>query len=226
MNTYSLDLEASSSQYADRADTTSLSITGDLTIEAWVKPESAAQFSVFSKFKSVGNLKSYEFSVVPTSTLRLNISANGADETEVLSTGTVSTGVWTHVAVSYDASAGTCEFYINGVWNSQGTSLPTSINDNASRPTLGARAEDGNLYFDGLIDEVRVWNDIRIDTEILANYNTELVGSESGLVGYWKLNNDYTDETANANDLTASGSPVFSTDVPFTEAVGFIFISS
>ncbi len=39
-NTHSLDLELSSSQYASRADTASLSITGDITIEGWIKLES------------------------------------------------------------------------------------------------------------------------------------------------------------------------------------------
>jgi len=70
-------------------------------------------------------------------------------------------------------------------------------------------------FFDGLIDEVRVWNDIRSDAEVDDNKLTELVGNEAGLAGYWKLNNDYLDETSNNNDLTAVAAPVFSTDVPF-----------
>ena len=38
-NRYSLDLELSSSQYAYVADNPELSITGDITIEAWIKLE-------------------------------------------------------------------------------------------------------------------------------------------------------------------------------------------
>lgn len=40
----------------------------------------------------------------------------------------------------------------------------------------------------GLIDEVRVWNYRRSETDILANNGCELLGSETGLVGYWPLN--------------------------------------
>jgi hypothetical protein len=68
---------------------------------------------------------------------------------------------------------------------------------------------------DGLMDEVRVWNDVRTAQEISDNYEKEISGGSANLQGYWKLNNNYTDETSNGNDLTASGSPVFSTDVPF-----------
>lgn len=46
---------------------------------------------------------------------------------------------------------------------------------------------------------------------------------KSKLVGYWKLNNDYTD-SAKSSDLTAANSPVFSVDVPFVgETASFLF---
>lgn len=40
----------------------------------------------------------------------------------------------------------------------------------------------------GLIDEVRLWNYPRSDADILANNSCELLGTESGLVGYWPMN--------------------------------------
>jgi hypothetical protein len=63
----------------------------------------------------------------------------------------------------------------------------------------------------------RVWSDIRSEAEIQTNYQRELAGNEDNLVAYWKLNNNYLDETTNDNDLTASGSPVFSDNVPFAD---------
>ena len=41
--------------------------------------------------------------------------------------------------------------------------------------------------FHGLIDEVRVWNIVRTESEIRANMNRTLQGDEPGLVGYWRL---------------------------------------
>ena len=41
-NTHSLDLELSSSQYAYVADNADVSVTGDISIEAWIKLEQKA----------------------------------------------------------------------------------------------------------------------------------------------------------------------------------------
>ena len=64
-NTYSLDLELSSSQYATAADSASLSITGDISLEAFVKLESlpavGASEVFISKWNQNGNLRSYTF---------------------------------------------------------------------------------------------------------------------------------------------------------------------
>jgi len=43
-------------------------------------------------------------------------------------------------------------------------------------------------FYTGSIDDVRVRNVIRAQTEIQDNMNTELLGSETGLVAYYPLN--------------------------------------
>jgi hypothetical protein len=81
----------------------------------------------------------------------------------------------------------------------------------ASFNAAGA-AED---FFDGLIDDVRLWSDIRTDSEIAANRLYQLAGSEGNLAAYWQLNNAATDMTTGANTLTLVNTPVYSTTVPF-----------
>jgi len=213
-NTHSLDLEASSSQYASITDAsqTGLDITGDITIEAWIKLESdSSSYSIVSK--QDGSENGYALTYQGGSNDRFVFGVSGTNK---LSYTTLSTETWYHIASVYDASAGTNDIYVNGVALTRMTGLPTSITDTTADFKFGKSTYDG--YFDGLIDEVRVWNDIRTVTEIADNYERELVGNEANLQGYWRLNNNYLDETSNNNDLTASGSPVFSTDVPFTTA--------
>jgi len=43
-------------------------------------------------------------------------------------------------------------------------------------------------YFDGQIDEVRIWNTARTEQEITDNMNHQLTGSETGLVSYYNFN--------------------------------------
>ena len=69
-----------------------------------------------------------------------------------------------------------------------------------------------------MIDEVRVLNDVRSATEIRADLKAMSV-TNANLVGEWLFNGDYLDQTANNNDLTSSGSPIFSPD-PAIDAEG------
>lgn len=223
-NIYSTDLEKSSSQYWSVADTASLSITGDMTLEMWVKLESAPSNSTYClarKYAEGGNNRSYMFRYQDTGgtkrfEFRQSTSGTGASTSVITYNYTLSTATWTHLAFAYDASAGEIEVFINGVSNGTATGVRTSVYDGTAPFEIGGNSSDGD-YFDGLIKDVRVWNDIRTGTEINDNKsNCDLSVSEAGLVSWWKFENDGTDATSNGNDLTNNNSATFSTDVPYT----------
>lgn len=235
-NTHSLDLELSSSQYAARTDTTSLSITGDITVEAWINLEqlpstAGTSFVIASKWDDNPTTQKewvlYISSSGNTVFFGFNNFGSFASCDTALSGGDV--GAWKHIAVSVDVSVPSFEFYFNGSLQSDtvGASSATSIRDGNSRTAIGAQHTSTTpiLFFDGKIDEVRIWNDIRTSGEILANYKKQLVGNESNLVANWRFNNSYTDLTSNANDLTAYNTPTFSTSVPFIGDTGSLFFS-
>ena len=237
-NTHSIDLELSSSQYLSITDAaqTGLDITTDFSVEAWIKLEqlpsvSGTIFTIVSKDDgSATNGRGYIMFIntddklyldwIKSSTANLNRRVSDA---VIVSSGEV--GTWIHVAGTADISVPSGVLYKDGssVASTQAFSQSTTIEANAEDFYIGAWTNNTGVYrfFDGLIDEVRIWNDIRTATEILDNYQTELVGDEANLQGYWKLNNSLLDETANNNDLTNNNSAVFSTDVPF---VGATFI--
>ena len=226
-NTHSLDLELDSSRYAYAGDSVSLSITGDFTFEAWVKfestPGAGGWYHILAKDSGLADTnRSYSWVLRNDTGLKMFAyvfnSAGNPDARYWAWTPT--TGVWYHIAVTCDISqavATELEFFVDGVSQGNGTASSdvgvTAINDSTVNFTIGAR--NNGLYFDGCIDEVRVWNDIRSVAEILANKDRELTGGEANLAAYWKLNNSYLDATANGNTLTAVNSPVFSTDIPF-----------
>lgn len=67
-------------------------------------------------------------------------------------------------------------------------------------------ATPGNATADVIIDEVRIWTDVRPDAELLATHQRELNPTEvadTNLVGYWKMNdarwNTVLDISKNAN---------------------------
>ena len=109
-------------------------------------------------------------------------------------------GVWTHLAGTYDGSF--VRLFVNG----------ELVDSSAYSADIGAGDAGFYLggitynYYDGLIDEVRLWNVTRTGAEIQAQMDATLVGDESGLAGYWPLDsagegNVAIDMTANHNDL-------------------------
>lgn len=128
-------------------------------------------------------------------------------------------GVWRHVAVTIDVSAQAFTFYIDGVAKADTVTVSnaSSIYDCTDDFQVGANYTETTGYFDGQIDDLRFWDDIRTGAEVLANKDKELVGNETNLIGYWKLNNNYTDD-AKSSDLTGVNTPVFTTDIAFGAA--------
>ena len=214
----SIDLERSSTQYLYRADSASFDVDS-LTLEIWVKLEtnSLGQTFISKNGSLVGGTFAWYFQVKSDNKVEFVYSRDGSNFEVITSTTGLGTGTWYHVACSFNAGTGEEKMYINA--NNEVTEGATSggIFDNDLDLTVGAKSA-GADSLDGLIDEVRIWNTVRTGTEITDNYNVQLVGNESGLVAYYKFGDNLNDTTANALHLTASGTPAYSTDVPFSQA--------
>lgn len=150
--------------------------------------------------------------------LRLSLSSNGTNSETLAQVASLTTGAWQDIAVSWEASSKTASFYLNGVLLGTRTGALGSISDNASQFFIGTYkngAGTATAFYNGLIDEVRVFNTTRSTGDIQANLSMQINPATIGLAAYYQLNGDLLDETANSNDLTGSGGPTFSNDVPF-----------
>ncbi|NLA25249.1 MAG: T9SS type A sorting domain-containing protein [Bacteroidales bacterium] len=139
---------------------------------------------------------------------------------------------WYHIAGVYDGA--TISIYINGVLQNS-MALTGNINPSngvalnfADNPTWSGR------FFDGRIDEVRIWNIGRTAEEILENMGTEIDPETPGLIGYWDFNegtgntlNDLTENENNGFCLNMNPEPVWVDGfVPATTDIGVIGIAS
>jgi hypothetical protein len=111
---------------------------------------------------------------------------------------------WIHFAMVYDQTAVT--LYVNGVYMAgvQGSQkMPAGGGMLATaRTMLTIGGNPRGAYFNGAIDEFRMWNIARSQADIMATMGTKLVGNEDGLVGYWKFD-DGTGTTAKDSVTTA-----------------------
>lgn len=157
--------------------------------------------------------------------LRLQLSADGTAVTTFSKTVPIATDIWQHVGVSFDsattgdASKCSAEFFYNGVSLGETITTTQTIDDNASEFFIGTY-KDGTgtvgSFYNGYIDEARVFSQTMAATDFIAGMSSQILTTLPGLNAYYKFNGDVTDATANANNLTASGSPTYVTNVPFS----------
>jgi hypothetical protein len=112
-------------------------------------------------------------------------------------------GKWHHVAHVFGASVGGQQIYVDGQLVATGSKTQSDFGSQ-DKIVVGYSADSG--YFKGEIDEVRVWNVAKTQSQIQANLSQKLTGNEQGLIGYWNLKensgNTVYDLTANKNNGT------------------------
>ena len=121
---------------------------------------------------------------------------NNGTSTSVTSSANLPLNTWTHIAANYNGSS--LNVFVNGTLT--GTLSNSSSISGEDAWYLG-RAADGSSYFPGTVDEVRIWNVARSQSEINDNKNTT-ISTTTGLVGYYKLDED---SGSTAADATGNG---------------------
>ncbi|MBB3207905.1 CSLREA domain-containing protein, partial [Rhodopirellula rubra] len=182
-----------------------LTMSNTMTMEAWVRPDASANTDRMILNKE----GEYEMSVDADGSIKWAFANSDPGWAWHDTNYTLTDGEWAHVAVSYNN--GTVSTYVNGelveVYEGSGT-----IGD--SHPTLnelhiGGRGNNPTgQYFQGGIDDVRVWNVVRSQAEIRDGIDTPPTGSETGLVGYYQFNGSGTtvvDASGDGNHGTLGG---------------------
>ncbi|MDH3976768.1 MAG: fibronectin type III domain-containing protein, partial [Deltaproteobacteria bacterium] len=125
---------------------------------------------------------------------RLTFTMHGAaGYSEVYGTKDLIDGQWHHVAVVYSGSnfINGVSLYIDGVAELLTVDTDTlngsSILNDAPLTVGTITNNPANIAFNGLIDEVRVWNVARTAQELFDNINVDLNGIGSGLVAEWRF---------------------------------------
>jgi len=126
----------------------------------------------------------------------------------------IQTNTWYHIAVTA-VDGGATLLYVNGV------QVLSFTNDGegswGTQFTVGDLRPDRLIPFGGLVDEIRVWSVVRTAGEILNNINVPVDPSSTGLVGYWKLDENVGptmyDSAGTQQNGTLSGGSIVSSDL-------------
>lgn len=220
-NSHSIDLEKGSSQYLSISDgSIDLQEGANMTWSFWLNPESLAEDDmIMSKRVTSGDQRSFRFTIpADTSAMIIQLSVDGAAETaSTTATGIISTGSWQHFCITFDgtqSSGNRLKIYKNGASFSLTDNAPSTVFASSADLLLGTT--DGIAFFyDGLMDDVRIYARTLTSAEAGDLYNNFCVGATS-LRAWWEFNNATTDSSGNGYTLTNNNSATFSTDVPFS----------
>ncbi len=148
-------------------DANSLDLTSTMTLSAWVKPHAIAGRWQTPIWKEDGASGTYALSADrPTSSLP-SVGARSSSGWQIADgTSPLTNNEWAHLAGTWDGQA--LKLYINGALVS--TQAATS-NALTSTGVLRIGAMPGGQYFDGLIDEVRVYNRALSQQEVETDKN-------------------------------------------------------
>ena len=165
----------------------------NITIEAWIKPSSNTAYA-----QIVGNIhdtvveeSGYGLMLDGSNGLLFAVktaSSLGSNMEYLPSGGGITLNMWHHVAATYDGI--TKRIYINGrevaaSTNGSGTIHYTPINN----IRIGRYEDDDEYYnYQGELDEVRIWNDVRTTQEIREFMFTSISSDFVNLVTYYQFN--------------------------------------
>lgn len=157
-NTKSFALTQASRQYIAVPDSPSLSITGAMTVAAWIRPtiDSTLQQGIVEKWDEPGATNGYMFRLDANENLDFSIGNAAGMNGVSTAPRAVPLNVWTHVAGVYSQTAGTITNYVNAAADpSVGTGIAAPTNGSYQ---LQIGGDHGANAFHGNLDEVRLYN--------------------------------------------------------------------
>jgi hypothetical protein len=190
--------------------------SSDFSIAFWTKPINGG--TPVSKYHNLNAPNSNFFIQIDGSNGSGVISGEG---TNTVGFAIPELNTWTHISAVFNAS-GNVSIFVNGTLQSTGNlNLNSSI---SSVPmTFGRLNGPFPGYYDGLTDDVHIWNTALTQSQIQQYMNCPPTGNEPGLVGYWDFEEGTgttaTDLSANGNDGTINGA-AYSTDTPEQVCLG------
>ena len=161
--------------YVDCGNAASLNITENLTVEAWVKQaDNGKENCIIKKASSFSSNHAYWLESgypVGNGVLFTIMGGSPPERSDASVMSGVTPGVWHHFVGTYQfVTDGTSimKIYVDGVLKDTNSTARGPIYISNQEVRIGAGVE---YPFQGLIDEVRIYNRVLTPTEILQHYN-------------------------------------------------------
>ena len=194
-----------------------IDLTGGYTLEGWFKTSAQAEQTLFAAVDPSDD--SHRVKVKMTQEGKVVAAHYG---TVITSEAPYNDELWHHYAITCDNEV--LALYVDG--DPVGTMAVTEAVPDLSEPVIGRSSPEGaEEYFNGLLDEIRLWDQARTYEQIGGTRNQTLEGDEYGLMHYWRLNDGTGDLATDAVGLvtgTVYGAQ-WAMDIPLNETFVHFF---
>ncbi len=199
--------------------------TGSFSLEAWVLQQTspASEATIMSKADAKsGNRRGYQLTINSSNLPNLTwYNASGTAVLNITSAHPITNNKWYHIAATYNGS--TAKLYVDGLEVASGTT-GTAPSNGTEKFMIGAMYDSDDAcsgatkYFNGYIDEVRLWDVALSPTQLREMMNQEIQNTGgnvrglvipknisslnwSGLKGYYPMNAGIAvDQSGNAKN--------------------------
>lgn len=168
--------------YIDSGNSSSLQLTSNFTVSAWFYKRANNNWESFVDKVDTMNSKGWSFGFFSDDNrIRVSFRKASSDYWAAFGSTVVSLNAWHYAVFYYPGDGTTPKVWLDGsqeamtTWLSSGTAL-RGINDSGQAVDIGR----GNMltgtakYFNGLIDDVRIYNYARTDEQIKQDYERGL----------------------------------------------------
>lgn len=200
----------------------------DFSVSVWVKPASTALKYIYVKGLEGGGPGHAGFDMYIASGAVFTEFSDGSAQGITASTpnGTLEVDKWYNLVATYSRS-GNMVTYINGVQKSSISISSQNGNSDTNKPlAIGTFANLNAYFFDGVIDDVRVYNRILSGSEITQLYQgSQPTNCDQTCLGWWKLDETSgttaTDNSGHGNNGTYTNGPALNLEGVFGSGVAF-----
>jgi len=211
---YSASFNGTDQSLSVKTATIPLTNKDNFSIEFWFKGNAQTNKTIFSCGKGVGDIDSSEkLSIGINNSGELNLNSKG--NTFIVPNTNVLDDAWHHFALSVLRS-GNSNIYIDGQQKLQITSgkiggLASDMISLGSRRFTDSTIVDSkkvlisvqDQYFNGKLDEVRIWNSALGAENFRLDMRSKLTGAESGLIAYYPFE-ETTEDSGGILQITPS----------------------
>jgi hypothetical protein len=225
-----------------------------MTLSAWIYPRAGAIFNRIID-KNAGGTQGWQFMVNGNNAAYFYKGRSTTGGSWQSPNSSIALNEWVHIIMSYDRTnvANDAVFYLNGelvATTEVNTPVGTPGDDSITSFVIGGRTNGANS-FDGLIDDVRVYNRMFTAEDAMKLYQARHPGTlkynfdhrapeyyngndwitagfdhpiNNGLVGWWKLDETsgaFIDSSGYGNDGTGAGSIDYASSGVIGYSAGF-----